>query len=297
MALNLTGLSDYVRQNSTDLVVKSIMTADTIEFLKSEGTVLVGIKGSEDIPMLDSDINIQDGSDCGRTPLGSTSFTKATITVKPLKDEQDFCPKAYEKKWMVEYLTQGQTYTELLFANEIMALRASKIAEANEKLVWQGDTASANANLNKFDGFIKKAPVTVALPSGATLIEQLQKALLTVDVAVKSQSDFAIFLSKNDLELINIELSNKNIYKETDNQKLFGTNVRLVAVNGLNGTDKFYFGRSRSFVIGTDLLGEEDSAEMTYSVETKKIYMDFHYALGVQVIYPAEVKGFHRVEG
>lgn len=295
MALNLAGLADYVRQNSTEFVVKSIMTGNTIEFLKNEGHVMVGIKGTEAIPLLDSDVNIQDGASCGRTPLGNTTFTDAKITVVPLKDEQNFCPKAFEKKWMVEYLTQGQTYTELQFANDIMGVRAGKIAEQNEKSVWQGDTASADANLNKYDGFIKKLGATADLPTASTLLESLQLALLTVPQEVKNQSDFVIFLSQEDLEQINIELANKNIYKETSDSKLFGTMARLQAVGGLNGTGKFYFGRSRSFIVGTDLLGEEDSAEMEYSIETKHIYMDFHFALGVQVVYPLEVKGFNKV--
>ncbi|WP_099369869.1 hypothetical protein [Sphingobacterium sp. 1.A.5] len=294
MALNLSALTDYVRQNSTEFVVKSIMDASTVAFLKSEGSLMVGIKGTESIPLLDADVNLQVNDNCGRSPLGSTTITDAKITVVPLKDEQDYCPKAYEKKWTVEYLTQGQTYSELLFAQDFMKLRASKIAEANEKLIWQGDTASANANLNKFDGFNKLAPTAVTLPAGATLLERLQKALLTIDQAVKNAPDFVIFLSQEDYEAVNIELANKNIYKETSDAKLFGTSARLQPTSGLNGTDRFHFGRSRSYVIGTDLMGEEESAEMVYSTETKKIYMDFAYALGVQLVLASEVKVFKK---
>jgi len=294
MALNLTALTDYVRENSTDFVVKSLMNAPTIDFLKSAGSVMVGIKGTEAIPLLDSDVGLQDNDGCGRSPQGSTTFGNAKITVHPLKDEQNFCPKNYEKKWMVEYLTQGQTYSELLFANDIMYLRASKIAGANERLIWQGDTDSVTPNLQKFDGFIKLLPETVVLPTAPTLLESLQKALLTVPQEVKNNDDFVIFLSQEDYEAINIELANKNIYKDTDDAKLFGTSAKLAPVAGLNGTGKFYFGRSRSFVVGTDLLGEEDSATMEYSIETKNIYMDFAYALGVAVVYADEVKGFHK---
>lgn len=294
MSVNLSGLPDYVRQNSIDFVVKSITKAKTVEFLKQEDCFLVGVKGTEAIPLMDADVVLQENDNCGRTPQGNTSISQAKITVHPLKDEQDFCPKAYEKKYTVEYLTAGQTYSEELFANQFMELRASKIAMANEKLIWQGDTAEVDTNLNKFDGFIKLLPVATTLPVGSTLLERLQKAYLTVDQSVKNQEDFAIFISENDLDTLNIELANKNIYKETDNQKLFGTSARLVALPGLNGKDFIGMGRSRTLRIATDLMNEAESAEMYYSHEKKLIYQDFHFALGVAVVYADEFKTFKK---
>lgn len=298
MALDLSKLSDYTKDASGQHLTATIMEADTVKFVQANGTMMVGVKYQENIPFLDGDVTIQDGSDCGRNPIGNTSFDLGKISVVPLKSEENLCPKKFEKKWLGNLLRAGQEpYTEMLFANEVMSLKANKISVLNELAIWKGDVDSLDVNSNKFDGFIKKFGAnTTVLPQGANLTERLQNALLTVPTEIKNADDFFILLSHEDLALLNIELARANYFKEGDADKLFGTTARLVAVKGLENEDQFWFVRGRSLVIGTDLVGEIDGegASMEFSFESKQIYLDFHYALGVELIFKDEIYVFKK---
>ncbi|MES2265591.1 MAG: hypothetical protein V4520_02445 [Bacteroidota bacterium] len=295
MAFNISTLPNYVDQTSKTLLVDTVFGSQTADVLKgAESSVTLGVKGTVALQLMSTDIALQTNTGCGRNPVGDTTFAQAYISVVPLKDEQNFCPKPLENKWTVQYLTKGQTYTEALFANEIMAARAAKIAEANEQLMWKGDTVaqSGNTALNKFDGFIKQlatGSISLSGATGATVVEKLQNAFIGMPTKVTAQSDVVMFIGTDVFNEYNVALANKNIFKSTDDKILFGTTIKLVPVDGLNGTRKVYVGRLRSFQMATDLMGEEDKATMNYSIETQNIYMDFHWALGVKAIYVSEV--------
>lgn len=292
MALDLSKLGTYTREASPEHLTNSIMGADTVNFLKSQGGVMVGVKGSENISFLDGDVHFQDGSECGRNPLGTTSFDLGKIEVSPIKVEENLCPKKLEKTWMVEYLSQGQTYTEMIFANDIMKLKSAKIAKANELAIWKGDKEAVDVNLNKYDGFILQLPTAEVLPPDSTLTKRLQKALLTVPAEVKNAEDFFIIMSHENKELLDMERANADYNNEGDYAKLFGTSKKIQALGGLIDEDLFIFARARSFRVATDLLGEEDSASMEYSNESKNIYLDYHFALGTKLIFKDEVYVF-----
>ncbi|HLS53715.1 MAG TPA: hypothetical protein VK031_07060, partial [Tissierellaceae bacterium] len=161
----------------------------------------VGVKGKEAIQILDADVAIQSNESCGRTASGDTSFSQAILEVVPLADFQNYCPKDFEKKWMSQYLTKGQHYTELLFAEDMMNVRASLLAKANEKLIWQGDTDEVDTNLNKFDGVLKQledAGVTATDLSAETdVVAQLQAIVAGADADGVGSGDFTIFLGKD----------------------------------------------------------------------------------------------------
>lgn len=292
MALNLTALSDYVNENSLEFVTRVITENDTVKYLNEVGALRVGVKGKEAVQILDADVNIQSNESCGRNPLGDTDFAQVILEVFPLADFQNYCPKAFEKKWMSQYLTKGQHYSELLFAEEIMNVRASKLARANERLIWQGDTASADANLAFFDGVLKQLAtagvVTTDLSANTDVVAQLQGIVAAADADIVGSGDFTIFVGKDKAMAYQIALANKNLYKEGDTMKVLGTDVAIVGVAGLNGTGLAVAGRASHLIVGTDLTSDLDTASLDYSVETKQFYMDFQWALGVTVAFPDE---------
>jgi len=298
MAFVISSLPQYVDQTSKQLLVDTVFGNQTASILKDAGSVTLGVKGQYALQLLSTDVTLQAAGSCGRNATGNATFSQATLTVHPLKDEQNLCNKPLENSWMVQYLTQGQQYTEALFANQIMQNRSLKIAQENEKLIWQGDTVaqSGNTTLKQFDGFVKqiKAGSYIVLTggtiaSGATVVERLQGAFLTMPSKITTQADAVIWIGSDVFNEYTVALSNKNIYKPTEDKTLFGASIKLVPVDGLNGTRNAIVGRLRSFQMGTDLLGESDKATMQYSIETQNIYMDFHYALGVVPVYISEI--------
>lgn len=298
MSFNVSSLPQYVDQSSKELLVDTVFGNQTASVLKDAGSVSYGVKGQKAIQLLSTDVTLQAAGSCGRSATGNANFTQAIVIVKPLKDEQNLCNKDIENKWLGQFLSKGQTYTEALFANEIMQARALKIAQENEKLIWQGDTVvqSGNTTLKQLDGYIKQiaAGAFIALTggtiaSGATIVERLQGSFLAMPSKITEQSDAVIFLSTALYNEYTIALAGKNLYHPSADKTLFGASIKLVPVDGLNGLRTIYVGRLRSFQMATDLLGEEDKATMIYSNETQNIYMDFHWALGVVPVYISEI--------
>lgn len=297
MAYNVSQLPNYIDQSSKTFVVDSLFGNQTASVLRDAGSITLGLKGTSAIQLMDQDINIQTNYNCGRNPLGNVNLSQAYITVVPLMDNLNLCPKILEQKFTVQYLSKGQNYTEALFANEIVNQRSAKIAEANEILMWQGDTTISGAtNLNKFDGFIKQVKASNALKvaltgatSGATVVERLQNMFLAAPSKVTSQSDAVIFVGTDVYNEYTIALTNKNIFKDPADKVMFGGAIKLVPVDGLNGTRLAFLGRLRSFQIGLDLLGEDDKAIVEYSMETRQVYIDYYFALGVTLLFPNEI--------
>lgn len=285
MALNLSGLPDYVSQKSKELVKDAVLGAQTIEVLKAAGAVQFGIKGKQAVNTLSADVNLQDGSDCGRNPVGDTTIGQAIIEVKPIKDEQNFCVRAYQNKFTGEFLTKGQTYSELLFAQDFMEARASKIAETNEKLIWQGDTSiTGTTNMKRIDGFVKQIKASAAqnvTSTGSTIVEKLQHFFLAAPKVTSTSTDAVIFIGTDKYQEYLVALANKNIYKPIEDKTLFGTTAKLQPVDGLIGANFATYAKPENLIFGTDMLGEEEKAEMKHSIETGQIYVDFHYAMGV----------------
>ena len=106
MAFNVTGLTNYTNEQSTELVVKSLFGGKTAALLQAAGQVQVGVKSAEALNILDSDVYFAtDG--CGYSPSGNTTFSQRTITVGKIKVEETLCPKTLEAKWMQTQIAAG----------------------------------------------------------------------------------------------------------------------------------------------------------------------------------------------
>ena len=291
MALNLTGLPDYVSQKSKEFVKDAVLGAQPIKLLQSAGSVQFGIKSKAAINTLSVSVNVQSDLDCSRNPIGDSTIGQAQIEVHPLKDEQNYCPKKYENKWTGDYLTKGSTYSELLFAQEFMTARAEKIAEFNENHIWQGNATGATA-YNKYDGFIKlikASAAQVVTPTGSTVQAKLKSLFLSAPIVTSSNPDAKIFIGQDMYNQYVSEVDDAKFPQNVDNKTLRGTVGKLEPLNGLNGTGFALVATPDMLVYGTDLIGEEDAATMEYSMETKQIYVDFHWKSGVQIVRTSQM--------
>ena len=76
---DVAGLAAYVDEQREDLIVKSVTEARTLQYV----TIQQGIKGSQELKLMDDSIVYQDG-DCTMTPDGDTVFTDRAIAVETL---------------------------------------------------------------------------------------------------------------------------------------------------------------------------------------------------------------------
>ena len=311
MAFDVSALANYTKENEALLVTSSVLGAKTASLIKGQGNVMVGVKSSEKINIMDTDAIFQAGGSCGFTASGTTTFTQRTVTIGKVKVNESLCPKSLEAKYLQKALPEGSRYDSIAFAAEYTDKKASRIAAQLETALWQGDTASVNVNLNKFDGLVKLVGTSAVEANNTTyygtpatsitsanvvaVVDALYKAIPATVVAA---DDVTIFVGQDVFRTYTIALKNANMFNYTFDGKadseffIPGTPVKVVATPGLNGVNKLYAMRLSNLFLGTDLLNEEERFELFYAKEADEVRFVSEFKMGVNVAFLDEIASF-----
>jgi hypothetical protein len=295
MAFNPENLTPFDIDAQREIATKAVTEAKTASLLISAGAVTAGVKDSAVIRTMEVDTVFQDGSDCGRSPIGNTTLGDIKGKVAHIKDEQDFCPKTLYGTWFSQKIAKGQNpEKETLdndFVTSIMNQRAAQIAEGNEVLLWKGDSAlTGSTNLKYIDGILKQVSANVELTeTGANLIEKLQSLYKQYDVVLRRKEDFRVFIGEDLYEEYLIELDAMNKFREGNANGIQATPAKFEVVPGLNGTRKVVATRISNLHLLMDGTDDSHKAEFEYMKESKKFAQDFHWAIGVKVLKASEV--------
>lgn len=314
MAFDVSALANYTKENQDLLVASSVLGSKTASLIKDQGNVMVGVKSSEKINIMDTDAFFQDGSSCGFNASGTTTFTQRTVTVGKIKVNEALCPKDLERTYLQKALPAGSSYDSVIFAEQYSTRKTEKISSQLEKSVWQGDTASADGNLNKFDGIIKLVtaassavvdansttyygtPATAI--TAANVVAVFDAVYKAIPAEVVAKDDTVIFCGMDVFRTYTIALKNANMFSYSFDGKadsefvLPGTSIKVIAVQGLNGTSKIYSMRLSNLFIGTDLLNEEEKFEIFYAKEADQVRFVAEFKMGVNFAFPTEVVKF-----
>jgi hypothetical protein len=311
MSFSVSSLTNYTKENEALLVTSSVLGAKTASLIKSAGNVMVGVKSAETINIMDTDAFFQAGGSCGWNASGTTSFTQRTVTVGKIKVQEALCPKALEAKYLQKALPTGSTYDSIPFEQEYTDKKALTIAAQLETAIWQGDTASANGNLNKFDGLIKligaASGVVDANVSGfvsggpvssitaTNVVALLDGVYKAIPAKVVAADDMTIFVGQDTFRTYTIALKNANMFNYAFDGKadsefvLPGTSIKVVAVQGLNGTNDIFAMRLSNLFLGTDLLNEEEKFEIFFAKEADEVRFAAEFKMGVNIAFPDEI--------
>ena len=311
MAFSVGTLADYTKENEALLVTNSVLGAKTASLIKSSGNVMVGVKSSEQINVMDTDAFFQAGGSCGFNASGTTSFTQRPVVVGKIKVNEALCPKALEAKYLQKALPTGSMYDSVPFEQEYSEKKAAKIASQLETAIWQGSLLSADGNLNKFKGFIRHSLEAsasiiaanastyisggpVASITSANVIDVFDAVYLAIPAKVVAADDMVIFCGQDIFRMYTIALKNSKVFNYQVDVKadaefiLPGTSIKVIAVQGLNGTNKIYASRLSNMFLGTDLLNEEERFEIFYAKEADEVRYVSEFKFGVNFAFPDE---------
>jgi hypothetical protein len=321
MAYNVTGLAAYTKQNVDLLVKNSVFEARTQKEILALGNVRVGVKSSEAIGRMDTDVFFQDDSACGFNASGTTTFTQRTLTVGKVKVNEILCDKDLEPYYTQQALKAGGEYTSAAFAADYSDQKAKKIAEALEVALWTANaTGSAGTNglLNKFDGIktliaagggsVVNANTTGFYGTPATGITSTTIAKNAINAVIKGlpakikgKDDVRIFCGWDVFAYLIQAYVDANLFhfapdaKIDDNSAAFtvpGTSYKVIPVHGLDGTDDIYAFRMSNIFLGTDLLDEENKFWIRWSEDDENIKFTARMKIGVQFAFVDEIVKF-----
>jgi hypothetical protein len=315
MALAFSGLSNYTKQLVKPLLTSAVFDAKTQQLIKDGGIVIPNAKSAVAIPLMDTDAVFGTQS-CSFDPSGTTTFSQRTVTVGKIKVEERICPKDLEAYFTQEALKAGSTYEDFgnaEFQAAYLDKKNKRIAAQLETALWNGDTGSATANLNKFDGLIKLidagSPVlantsgfvsggVVTTISASNVIAATEGVYKAIPVSIINKGDVKIFVGNDWYRLLILAYRAENLfaYNPQDSQAgsfiLPGTNIEIVSVNGLNGTGDAYAISLSNIALALDLEAESENYKMWYSEDNNDVRYRVEFKMGVNVAFPSECVAF-----
>jgi hypothetical protein len=309
MALNVLGLTTYTDENKMALIKKMVLGGRTLRFIN----VQPDIKSSATINILNSDLVAQPGS-CGFNDDGETILTQQTLSVCPLKVNESICLDTLEQYYTQKLMRPGSYNEQIPFEELFASEKADKINALIDDLIWKGDTSLPPTNqLSLCDGFGVLASVTFSGSvvqgniSSATAITASNIIGLIDDVSsvvptnILGMDDLTLFVGYDTYRTYALALRNANLFHYTGaenqgedySQMIPGTNIRVVAVRGLNGTNEMFLSSASNLYFGTDLLSDAEEFKIFYSADFDEVRFRAKWKQGVQFAFPDYVVYFH----
>ena len=287
--LNISGLTDYIKDNRDELFVKSVAGSKTLDYVDMYPDVVY----KEALNYLDSTVEFGDGSSCSWDPTGSDTFSDRFIEVVPLKINKEYCAKDMRKKWMNYQYNWEAGRIELPLNEAIAQSNVAAAQEALEDLIWQG-----NSGLS-FEGFIEKASaetgvVDVEFASGATATAKIDAMVAALPMrALKKGVD--IFISYTDFrnyvqEQNALCCSKKEVLDAAaETIGYFGdSRIRIIPVMGLENQGAMLAAPKFGLAYGTDIVGSEGVYKWLIDEDTDKWKLKVEFTAGVALKFPDE---------
>jgi hypothetical protein len=300
MSLNVAGLTAYVDQERMALIKKMILSGRSTRYL----TVQPDIKSAASINLLSSTLEAAAGS-CGFSNGGNqTTLTQQTLNVCPLKVNESICLNTLEQYYTQAMMNPGSYNTEIPFEQLYAEEKVSQISSLIDTLIWQGNT-STTGQTSLCNGFIRLADVTYSgsvvdgnvsnytsiTPSN--IIAIVDEAVQAIPVNIIAMDDLYLYCGYDFYRTYSTALRNANLFYysgaedqgEQFSQMVPGTNVRLIAVKGLNGTNKFFISSKSNLYFGTDLMNDFENFELWYSLDNQEVRMAAKWKQGVNAAF------------
>lgn len=298
MAINVSALGSYVDEQRLPLLRNAVLGAKSAYHFY----LMTGVKGTTALNQLTTSVSFGDGSACGWNEAGSSALSQRQLVPGAIKVNMSFCDKSLLKTWANYEVRVAAGQKTLPFEEDFMAGVGEGIAQNIELAIWQGDksNSNSNANTNKFDGIIKIADAatlggTVTYASGATVSSVVADIYAAIPAKAFNKGEVVLYMGADKYRAYIQELiANGNLVITTgindvampDTILIPGTNVRVIGVDGLNGTGRYFASYKDNFVYGVDMTGDEEKYDFWYSQDNREHRLAVEFVAGVQIAFP-----------
>ena len=299
---DLGGLSAYVDQLSSDIISEAVLSPVTMSYVN----VVPGIKGTQNVNLLEETLSVQTGTTCGWNDAGEVTFTAVPLAVQALKVNQSLCLEQLNTLWLGQYLNAGSYNEQAPFEQAIVDLQTKQIKRYNEDLIW-----NASSGTSTFSGFIELLSNTAGVVeltgatalcsvTGSSTIEKANAVLTQVDNIINAldrniydRDDIVIFMSQQQFKCYLVALRNVNNFHFTEPTlgqvyETFHpqTKYKCVGVPGLNGSNLIAAAPMQYFLVGVDLMSDEDSFRSWWSQDFQEVRIMSAWKLGTAIAFP-----------
>ena len=292
LSYNVNSLPDYVDQMRPELIAKSVIGAKSADLF----TLMTGVKGPTALNLISSEIEFGDGSACGWTEAGTTTLSQAVLTPRALKINMGICDKTLLDKW-ANYLVKVQANkldSDLPFEEYLLDDVIKNVKAGIETMIYQGDSTDTNAV--EFDGLLNilaaGSPITTT--TTGTAYQFVKDIAMAMPAAILDKEDLVILVGMDIYRDYIQDLVTANFYhydpKNGENEYMLpGTNIRVIGVNGLNGTNKGIGASLSNLFYGVNLEDGDEVFDLWYSKDNREFRLAIEFVAGVQVAFDSEV--------
>lgn len=299
MSYSVGTLPAYTKQPAKPLLYAKLFNViPTLQYCNEQ----TGIKSAEAINLLDSQAYWATQA-CSFSASGADTLTQRTLTVGKPMIQKKWCERDLEAKYTQQALKAGGNYTSLTYNTEIIDNTMQKIQKDFEQALWLGDTASGTHNLQHFDGFVKiiGAATIGGTYSGTSWSKANSRTVMTgladlviadTDVWRDGGTNVKFFCSPAVAQAYRSKLVSDNLYHITGVENKLtveGTDIEIVSVPGLAGTNYIYAIEPENMYFGTDMSGEMEKFKVWYSEDNMELRFHTEFKAGVQVAFPTRI--------
>jgi len=239
---------------------------------KNELSLIPNVKSK--IKLAYSDLgNILQADDCSFSATGEGTLNQKTMEVCDLKVNLEYCATTFEANYLSMQLRAGSNNDEVMpasYAEFVVDYVAEKVSSDLEKVMFQGNTATASYPYSLCDGLNKllladadvvDVSATASLTS-ANVVTELNRVLDAVPAEVRQEANFKIFVSQQ------IAFAYKQAQAVTQgglflvgDKELNYLGYRLIPTSGLSAKQMIAFNSDKVFFL-TDLTSDWDEIIM-----------------------------------
>jgi hypothetical protein len=311
MAYDLTGMAAYAKSNGEVLISDLILKGQS--FSQAGIRVEQGIKSTDkfaDVAIGNTYLQDNSAGDPGSLSYsGGSTLKDISVTVKEICVKEKYIKSTLDSKIAQMQMRAGSDPSNPLpFADVLVNIKSQDIAKLNDVLLWQGDTTLTNVNLNKFDGWLTTVTATgsTSVSGGSAAALAASTAIATVNAIMNvaltafpvwidgcfmymSPANYQTFYRATFGLASVIDKNSEGVGAPVLQFYIPGTNVLCMSTHGLQGKNNIVITRDSNFVVGTDLVSEDNTVNFEYLNEAQIWRLEAIYKLGAAIARQAEV--------
>lgn len=288
----VSGLTAYVddQANKDQLISKAVLGANSTAYMNLN----TGVKGKTNIHIMNTDVQLQDGSTCGWNEAGSTEFSSKTIDPKYFKVNMAFCEKNLLSTYLNYAVKMAANENAVPFEQYWLDEITKGINKQIDTMIWQGDGSGI-----QFKGLVPQmladgAVVKVTRTEGTSAYEAIKAVYAKMKEQIILAGDAMIYVSPAIFRAFIQDLVAANLYhtNATDVDGIYkvpGTNINVVAINGLVGSNAIVAARQSNLYYGCDLESDKEVFDVWYSQDNRETRLAVEFNAGVAYAFADEI--------
>jgi hypothetical protein len=305
MSFDLSNLTAYTDQLSTDLISAALLKPFSVQYL----TVMAGkTAGTSAINLLNSNPYIIDAT-CGfgAAQVGpggatgnSTVYSQLDLVVQSKMLKEQLCPEDLRNYWLSSQLSPSAYAESVPFEQQIATNKVNNIGQYVENTIWQGDGGSLDgllAQATVADGCIGGTGAGITVPLAVnTAFDTIWNIYGKLTNALKQENDLVMYMSMTNYAIAvqalmakgnSLILQYPNITNASgDAPNAFvwpGTNMTIFGAPGININTHIIVGPKKYIYFGTGLLDDADNFKFYYDPSQDVVNFMSKFRLGTAV--------------